>query len=511
MEQEIFLNFLTLSLVNPLFAAMSLVDSSAAFERKCRDLKGGDELFEGLSALGIGDFTTLAFTLGTPQKPPTDDQFDTLGSKVFTNPTLGQLALLRRMHFEATALMVASINEQVKSDRSDPTSLTKRLPAAERQVRLDLQEKRLAGLVDRTLVTRCREMYGNADLFHHLADNGIRTWDMLNSSFHHVITPQDFVDATEDVFLTERTTVQQRLAVQLIVEEGRRMEGTWGAPPPLKRPRTKCEQTEQPDVRPRSNSGSNDAAPLTVDLKPAPASDQDRAGKVIAELKDWSNEDISVHTLAEKIASAEWRAFVMEAVRESVVLIQGPPNAGKSELGVNLARSFQLRRTKTASRLFWFFGRDDPPHLGCYHFCNDSFYTGSSDALDWHKFYQSFHSIVKGEQATTTFSILEGHRILNFRLAQDWVTTTVILTANEELMKSRKTKAESVAKYRDFISSQLDDSTSLINGAAACFIAADQTPATLTIRTISALLRNTFLLPRATEDEGPRPTGGLLF
>ena len=243
MKPEIFLNFLTLSLVNPLFAAMSLVDSSAAFERKCRDLKGGDELFEGLSALGIGDFTTLAFSLGTPQKPPTDDQFDTLGSKVFTNPTLGQLALLRRVHFEATTLMVASINEQVKSDSSDPTSLTKRLPAAERQVHLDLQEKRLAGLVDRTPVTRCREMYGNADLFHHLADNGIRTWDMLNSSFHHVITPHDFVDATEDVFLTERTTVQQRLAVQLIVEEGRRMEGTWGAPPPLKRPRTRCEQT----------------------------------------------------------------------------------------------------------------------------------------------------------------------------------------------------------------------------------------------------------------------------
>ena len=99
--------------------------------------------------------------------------------------------------------MVASINKQAKPDSSDPTSLTKRLPADERQVRLDLQEKRLEGLVDRTLVTRCRELYGNADLFHHLADNGIKTWDMLNSSFHHVITSRDFVDATEDVFLTE--------------------------------------------------------------------------------------------------------------------------------------------------------------------------------------------------------------------------------------------------------------------------------------------------------------------
>ena len=334
---------------------------------------------------------------------------------------------------------------------------------------------------------------------------------MLNSSFHHVTTPRDFVDATEDVFLTKQTTVQQRLAVQLIVEEGRGMEGTWGAPPPLKRMRERSTPSEQATVQHHPNPMTEDSSPLTVNLKPGPVNSQDKAGKVIAELKDWSREDISVHTLAERIASAEWCSFVMEAVRESVVLIQGPPNAGKSSLAVSLARSFHLRRIKTASKLFWFSGRDDPPHLGCYHFCNDSFYKGSSDDLDWQKFFQSFNAIVSGEQATTIFTILEGHRILDFRLAEDWVTTTVILTANEELMNSRKTKAESVAKYRDFISSQLNDNTSLINGTTPCFIAADQTPASLTIRTISALLRNTFLMPRATEDEGPRPTGGLLF
>ena len=139
---------------------MSLVDSSAAFERKCRDLKGGDTLFEGLAALGISDFSTLAFTLGTPQKPPTDEQFDALGARVFTGPTLGQLALLRKLHFEATTLMVASINEQVKSDSSDPTSLIKRLPAAEKQARLDLQKKRLAGL----------KIMGELSPSHHLLD-----------------------------------------------------------------------------------------------------------------------------------------------------------------------------------------------------------------------------------------------------------------------------------------------------------------------------------------------------
>jgi hypothetical protein len=52
--------------------AMSIIDSEAAFERKCKELRNGDELFNGLDRLGIKDFSTLAFTLGTPQKAPTD-------------------------------------------------------------------------------------------------------------------------------------------------------------------------------------------------------------------------------------------------------------------------------------------------------------------------------------------------------------------------------------------------------------------------------------------------------
>ena len=88
----------------------------------------------------------MAFTLGTLQKVPTDEQFDELGNKVFGRPSLGQLALLGKLHFEATTLMVASLNEQVKSDSADPSSLVKRLPAAEKQSRLENQCKRLAGL-----------------------------------------------------------------------------------------------------------------------------------------------------------------------------------------------------------------------------------------------------------------------------------------------------------------------------------------------------------------------------
>ena len=39
---------------------MSIIDSEAAFERKCKELRNGDELFNGLDRLGIKDFTREA-------------------------------------------------------------------------------------------------------------------------------------------------------------------------------------------------------------------------------------------------------------------------------------------------------------------------------------------------------------------------------------------------------------------------------------------------------------------
>eukprot|EP00435_Cladocopium_sp_Y103_P048363 s108_g14.t1 len=152
---------------------MSIVDSAAAFERKCKELRGGEELFNGLKTLGVGDFSTLAFTLGTPQKALSDEQFTELGNKIFGVPTIGQLALLRKLHFEATTLMVASINEQVKSDTADPTSLAKRLPAAEKQSRLEAQIKRLSGL---RLVGELLPSHQLLDTTNAMVETGILSW-----------------------------------------------------------------------------------------------------------------------------------------------------------------------------------------------------------------------------------------------------------------------------------------------------------------------------------------------
>lgn len=62
------------------------------------------------------------------------------------DPTLGQVARLRRLHFESRTSIVATLNEQVKSDSAEPGSVVKKLPAAEKQARLEKQQERLAGI-----------------------------------------------------------------------------------------------------------------------------------------------------------------------------------------------------------------------------------------------------------------------------------------------------------------------------------------------------------------------------
>ena len=115
--------------------AMSLIDSTASFEKRCSDIDESGALLEGLRNQGVRGFSALAYTIGTPQTAPSDRQYDVLAAKISgAEPTLGQVSGLRRLHFESTTLIVASLNEQVKSDSSDPGALIKKLPAAEKQV-----------------------------------------------------------------------------------------------------------------------------------------------------------------------------------------------------------------------------------------------------------------------------------------------------------------------------------------------------------------------------------------
>ena len=123
--------------------AMALIDSEKAFQKRREEMHDG--LFEKLQGQNIGSFSTLAFALGSPQNPVSDDEFTKLADAVFeTQSTLGTTAILRRLHFESCTLLIAEMKTQSAcADASEPI---RKLPFIEKQSRLDAQKKRLPGL-----------------------------------------------------------------------------------------------------------------------------------------------------------------------------------------------------------------------------------------------------------------------------------------------------------------------------------------------------------------------------
>ena len=122
---------------------MALIDSEKAFQKRCEEMHDG--LFEKLQGQNIGSFSTLAFALGSPQNPVSEDEFTKLADAVFeTQSTLGTTAILRRLHFESCTLLIAEMKTQSAcADASEPI---RKLPFIEKQSRLDAQKKRLPGL-----------------------------------------------------------------------------------------------------------------------------------------------------------------------------------------------------------------------------------------------------------------------------------------------------------------------------------------------------------------------------
>ena len=154
--------------------AMTLIDSTASFEKRRGEIDGSGSLLDGLKTNGIRSFSALAFTVGTPQSAPSDAQYEDLASKVFgRTATLGQVSSLRRLHFESTTLIVATLNEQVKSESADPGTLVKKLPAAEKQARHEKQQQRLSGL---KLVGELAPSHQLLDLANSIVESGCIIW-----------------------------------------------------------------------------------------------------------------------------------------------------------------------------------------------------------------------------------------------------------------------------------------------------------------------------------------------
>ena len=123
---------------------MALVDSEAAFEQRLREVIANQAARLSVTNSGIRTFSSLAFSVGTPQTPPGDDAFRGFADRVLpAGYDMATYSAFRRLHFEASTLVVAQLKAKVTGDQEDGKQ---KLPAVEKQARLADQKRRLLGI-----------------------------------------------------------------------------------------------------------------------------------------------------------------------------------------------------------------------------------------------------------------------------------------------------------------------------------------------------------------------------
>ena len=149
---------------------MTLVDSKAAFERRCKD-KPAEDVFTKLAANGVETFASLAYACGTPQEKPSTREFDDFAAQILgAGPTVGAAALLKRLDFESVSFVIAQLRQSVSSES---TETVRKLPLAEKQARADEQRVRLAGVMIERDMVPSHEL---VDLCSHMNDVNAATW-----------------------------------------------------------------------------------------------------------------------------------------------------------------------------------------------------------------------------------------------------------------------------------------------------------------------------------------------
>lgn len=126
-------------------ASVSLADSEASFKRQAGHGGLDKEWIEGLINIGVNTLGRLAFTIGQPGQPVDDQPVKDLltSTHVARVITVGDIAVVKRLIFEAQTTVIAIIKSQ-SDPNADPSQ--RKLPAAERNSRLEAQRQRLQGM-----------------------------------------------------------------------------------------------------------------------------------------------------------------------------------------------------------------------------------------------------------------------------------------------------------------------------------------------------------------------------
>ena len=123
----------------------SLQDSVAHFKQRAKEAGVDDAFVNALEANQIRTLAHLAFAIGRPGQEIGDVEFDAWVNAVAGGPpTMGQLAAIRRLHFEAEVIITATLKAAVEQ----PADMTQpmQVPLAERNARMLQVRTRLNGV-----------------------------------------------------------------------------------------------------------------------------------------------------------------------------------------------------------------------------------------------------------------------------------------------------------------------------------------------------------------------------
>ncbi len=122
----------------------SLVDSTAHFEARIREVGLTEQLLLAVQGAGVRTLSNLAFSVGQPGQPLVNaDVANFIQNATGRAPTLLEISAIKRVAFEAQTFLVATLRQQVEQrDDTEP----RKIPFAERANRMQQLQRDLSGV-----------------------------------------------------------------------------------------------------------------------------------------------------------------------------------------------------------------------------------------------------------------------------------------------------------------------------------------------------------------------------
>lgn len=121
----------------------SLIDSTAHFESRLKELGLPQAVVDSIKAHGVTTLSQLAFAVGQPGQPLVDNNIDNfVNAAAGRNASIAELAVLKRAAFEAQTFLVATLRQNV--ERSDDAP--RKIAHAERTSRLQALQRAVVGV-----------------------------------------------------------------------------------------------------------------------------------------------------------------------------------------------------------------------------------------------------------------------------------------------------------------------------------------------------------------------------